>query len=62
MFIVTNDNSDARLYALEQQIAELRAEIEQLKAAALPKDRREYMKNYMAKRRAAERSNAREAQ
>jgi hypothetical protein len=56
MFIVTqNDNADARLAALEQQVAELRAEIAALKPAA--KDRKEYMKNYMAKRRAKERTN-----
>lgn len=64
MFIVTNDNSDARIQHLQQQIDELRsearimcAEIERLKAAApndqpAEFDRREYMRRYMAKRRA----------
>jgi hypothetical protein len=52
MFIVTNDNSDARLYALEQQIAEIRAEIAALKADRQPKDRKAYMRAYMADRRA----------
>lgn len=65
MFFVTNDNSDGQLLALQQQIDELRsearimrAEIERLKAAAPEQppnaefDRKEYMRRYMAKRRA----------
>lgn len=57
MFLITNDNSDGQLLHLQQQIDELRAEIERLKAAspnAQPAefDRREYMRRYMAKRRA----------
>jgi hypothetical protein len=61
MFIVTqNDNSDARLAALEQQVAELRAEIAVLKAANEPKDRKEYMRDYMRRKRAAERQDAKQ--
>jgi hypothetical protein len=67
MFIVTqNDNSDARLARLEaaqqalterleQQIAELRAEIAALKAEQQPTDRKAYMRDYMRRKRAAER-------
>jgi uncharacterized membrane protein YgaE (UPF0421/DUF939 family) len=63
MFIVTqNDNSDARLAHLEQQVAELRAEIAALKAANEPTDRKAYMKNYMARRRAEEKAKRQEAQ
>lgn len=60
MFIV-QDNSDGRLLHLQQQIDELRAEVERLKSAApnarsaeadASTDRREYMRQYMAKRRA----------
>ncbi len=53
MFIITNnDSADARLAALEQQIAELRAEVAALKAGQQPTDRKAYMRDYMAKRRA----------
>jgi len=55
MFIVTNDNSDGQLLHLQQQIDELRAEIAALKATApaeTASDRKEYMRRYMAKRRA----------
>jgi len=64
MFFVTNDNSDGQLLALQQQIDELRAEIERLKSADAPSsnasfaeatassDRKAYMRRYMAKRRA----------
>ena len=61
MFIVTqNDNSDARLAALEQQVAELRAEIAALRAEQQPKDRKEYMRDYMRRKRAAERQDAKQ--
>ena len=61
MFIIQNDNSDARLLAMQQQIDEIRAEIDRLKAHAdaAPADRKEYMRSYMARRRAeAKASNA----
>lgn len=59
MFIVTNDNTDGQLLHLQQQIDELRAEIERLKAEQQPTDRKEYMRSYMARRRAeAKASNA----
>ena len=61
MFIVTqNDNSDARLAQLEQQVAELRAEIAALRAEQQPKDRKEYMRDYMRRKRAAERQDAKQ--
>lgn len=55
MFLITNDNTDAHLIRLQQQIDELRAEIAALKAAKPEEpasDRKEYMRQYMAKRRA----------
>jgi cell division protein FtsB len=42
-----------RVAALEQQIAELRAEIAALKAEQQPTDRNAYMRDYMRQRRAA---------
>jgi uncharacterized small protein (DUF1192 family) len=61
MFIVTqNDNSDARLAQLEQQVAELRAEIAALKADRQPTDRKAYMRAYMADRRAKARQDAKQ--
>jgi hypothetical protein len=61
MFIVTqNDNSDARLAQLEQQVAELRAEIAALRAEQQPKDRKAYMRAYMADRRAKARQDAKQ--
>ena len=67
MFIIQNDNTDAHLIRLQQQIDELRsearimrAEIDRLKAGAHPAkpDRKAYMKNYMAKRRAERKASA----
>lgn len=77
MFIIQNDNSDGQLLALQQQIDELRAEIERLKSADAPssnasfaeatassdrKDavdaRREYLRNYMRRRRAEKKKEA----
>lgn len=64
MFFVTNDNSAGQLLHLQQQIDELRAEIERLKAAAPEQppnaefDRREYMRDYMRRRRAEKKAQA----
>lgn len=58
MFIMTNDTSDAQIAHLQAVIAELRAEIERLRSAQQPTDRKAYMKNYMARRRAEEKMKA----
>ena len=66
MFIIQNDNTDAHLIRLQQQIDELRsearimrAEIDRLKADPPAKQsRQEYMRAYMAKRRAERKASA----
>ena len=54
MYFITEDNGlDARLARLETELEAMRAEIEALKR---PAGRREYMRDYMRRKRAGQRA------
>ena len=57
MYFITAEGGglEARLARLEAELEAMRAEIEALKAAEKPvaRDRREYMRDYMRRKRAA---------
>ena len=54
MYFITEDNGlDARLARLEAELEAMRAEIEALKR---PAGRREYMRDYMRRKRAGQRA------
>lgn len=53
MFIVTDTTPDPRLAELEQQVLELRAELERLRAAEQARERQDTMRDYMRRKRAA---------